>query len=190
MMHHRHPDPTIKPMKSWTRFGSLFRWTLLLSLFQGLLIPISGHSAEQRSNGTPSPHYRADSTKTVSNPHGSDAHFSKSLERQLDLNAEQAGAFEKIETAYRVMTIRKGADIRVAEVELAALLEDEKPNLELIKQKIAAIGTLRTELMAGRVDSLLQLRSVLTKEQHDRFRHILRERMEQMTNHHARLMTH
>ena len=187
MTHHRHLERPARKRKSGALFGSVFLWTLC---FQAMLVLLAGQAVGEPNRGTPSSHYREASPKTLSHPHGSDVQFSTALDRQLDLDGEQAAAFEKIETEYKVMTIRKSADIRIAEVELAALLEKDEPNLELVEQKIKDIGALRTELMMGRVNSLLKLRTVLTDEQYDRFRHILRERMEQMTNHHPRLMGH
>ncbi len=99
------------------------------------------------------------------------------LKETLKLNEEQEGAVRGIMTDYRKFTIKKGADIRIAEVELGELLEQKEPNREGLKKKVEELGGHRTELMMYRIDSLLKLREVLTKEQHEKFKAILKERM-------------
>lgn len=111
--------------------------------------------------------------------------FGKDLEKQLDLNKDQKQKFHEIQTQYRVTSIKKSAEVRAAEVELAALFSEETPNWDRINEKVREIGTMRTDLMLFRVASLHQLRELLTKEQYQKFREILLDRMEMMTGGHG-----
>ncbi len=99
------------------------------------------------------------------------------LKEELKLTAEQVEALKPIETDYRKVSIKKGADIRVAMVELAALLDQKKPDRNALKQKITEIANLQADLMQYRVEALLKLRDVLSEEQHEKFRTLLKERM-------------
>lgn len=99
------------------------------------------------------------------------------LKEELKLSKEQVEAVTPIEFDYRKVTIKKQADIRVAEVELGALLDQKKPDREALKKKIREIGDLQADLMMYRVESLLKLREILTEEQHETFRALLKERM-------------
>lgn len=112
---------------------------------------------------------------------GRDAHRDMSLSElkdELRLSPEQVEALKPIETDYRKATIQKTAAIRVAEVELGALLDTKTPDVNVLKQKIKEIGDLQADLMLYRVGSLLKLRKVLSEEQHEKFKSLLRQRME------------
>lgn len=100
------------------------------------------------------------------------------LKEALKLSPEQVEALKPIETDYRKATITKQAAVRVAEVELAALLDHKKPDRTALQQKIKEIGALQADLMLYRVESLLKLREVLSEEQHEKFKALLRQRME------------
>lgn len=107
--------------------------------------------------------------------------FGKDMEKQLDLNKDQKQQFHEIQTQYKVTSIKKQAEVRAAEVELAALFSQETPNWDQIKKKVKEIGDLKTDLMLFRVASLHKLRKILTDEQYQHFREILLDRMEMMT---------
>lgn len=100
------------------------------------------------------------------------------LKEELKLTEAQMEALKPIETDYRKATIKKQADIRVGEIELAALLDRKKSDLGALKKKVKEIGDLQTDLMMYRVESLLKLREILTEEQHEKFKALLKQRME------------
>ncbi|GKS58098.1 hypothetical protein YTPLAS18_16250 [Nitrospira sp.] len=123
-----------------------------------------------------SPHGRSPHTKGGS-PHHVTGHDMTPLLQDLKLSEEQSARLRRIETAYKSMTITKTAEIRVGEVELAALLDEREPDMGAITKAVNTIGSARTALTMGRVQSLLELKSILTAEQYDTFRSRLRERM-------------
>lgn len=98
----------------------------------------------------------------------------------LTLTPEQIEQLKPIETDYRKTLIRKEAEVRVAEVELAGMLDDKKLDVGAIKKKIREIGDIKTDMMIYRVDVLLRLREVLGEEQYLKYRNLLKERMEQL----------
>lgn len=168
--------------------------TLLGSFLLGWL-PISSlaQADEHITQGSTAYDHHGFSREAAPNPHGSEDRFAIPMEQQLNLTEQQAAEFRNIRTAYKVMTIAKTADIRVGEVELAALLDQENPDIALIEQKVSTIGGLRKDLMMGRVESLLKLKKLLKPEQYDMFHKLLQMRMETFANHsftHSPMMGH
>lgn len=105
------------------------------------------------------------------------------IKEELQLTKEQIEALKPFETEYRRDIIKKTTDIRVAEVELAALLDQKKPDQSALKKKLGEMGLLQNELMRYRIEALLKLREVLDEEQHERFKAMLRRRMEYFAEH-------
>ena len=153
------------------------------ALERGKTIDPSGMSADPmgappypstESSHAQSPHRRG------SNPHGTNRHGMTPILQDLNLSQEQTSRLRRIETAYKAMTITKTAEIRVGEVELAALLDEREPDMEAITKAVNTIGAARTKLTMGRVQSLLDVKNLLTAEQYERFRTQLRDRMESL----------
>lgn len=151
-----------------------------LALEGGTTTDPSGMSADPMG-APPYPHAQSPHTRSPhakgSSPHHAKGHGMKPLLDDLNLSEEQASRLRKIESAYKAMTITKTAEIRVGEVQLADLLDEREPDLAAITKAVSAIGTARTKLTMGRVQSLLDLKGILTAEQYDKFRSRLRDRM-------------
>lgn len=115
----------------------------------------------------------------------SDVHhpFSGSMEEELKLTDQQKEAFHRLQLDYDKMVVKKTADVRMAEVDLAALLGKDEPDRQAIQEQVKAIGKINEELMLGRIDSLLALRGTLTKDQYAQFREILHQRMTHVAGH-------
>lgn len=114
---------------------------------------------------------------------GREAHCRMSispLERreELKLSPEQMEALKPIELDYRKATIKKQAEIRLAEVELSSLLDRKKPDVDALKKKAKEISDLQADLMVYRTEALLKLRDILSEEQHEKFKSLLRQGME------------
>lgn len=107
-------------------------------------------------------------------------HFSRSMRSALMLTDQQKEAFDRIETDYEKMVIRKTADIRAGEIDLAALLGKEDHDRQAIQEQVHSIGKMKEDLMMARIDSLLTLKALLTEGQYEKFREILHERMTPM----------
>lgn len=171
------------------------RTTQCLSLCLGLvfiIVPFGGSWTDVQANPTSTTiftaAYKGERMPKGHPPMGLAPHpkgFGKDLEKQLDLNKDQKQKFHEIQTQYRVTSIKKNAEVRAAEVELAALFSQDTPDWNRIKEKVKEIGTMKTDLMLFRVASLHKLREMLTPEQYQKFREILLDRMEMMTGGHG-----
>ena len=109
--------------------------------------------------------------------------FSSSMEEELKLTDEQKEAFHRLRLDYDKMVVKKTADVRVAEVDLATLLGKDKLDRQAIEEQVKTIGAIKEDMMMARVDSLLELKGVLTEEQYGKFREILHQRMNQVEGH-------
>lgn len=110
-------------------------------------------------------------------------HFSSTMEEELMLTHEQKEAFNRLRLDYDKMVIKKTADVRMAEVDLATLLGKDKPDRQAIVEQVKTIGAIKEDMMMARIDSLLKLRGVLTEDQYGKFRELLHQRMNQVEGH-------
>jgi len=92
--------------------------------------------------------------------------------QDLGLNAEQERRLRDLRTEFAKESIRRGAEIRVAEIELDALLEQDKWDLAKIEPKVKQIATLQGDLRLARVKTLEAGRSVLTAEQLEKLKQV------------------
>ena len=92
--------------------------------------------------------------------------------QDLGLNAEQERRLRDLRTEFAKESIRRGAEIRVAEIELDALLEQDKWDLAKIEPKVKQIASLQGDLRLARVKTLEAGRSVLTAEQLEKLKQV------------------
>ena len=104
-------------------------------------------------------------------------HFSGSMEEELKLTDQQKESFHRLQLDYDKMIVKKTADVRMAEVDLATLLGKDEPDRQAIQEQVKTIGKIKEDMMLTRIDSLLALRGILTKTQYEQFRNILHQRM-------------
>ena len=95
----------------------------------------------------------------------------------------QKQAFDRINADYEKMVIKKTADIRAAEIDLATFLAKEEPDRQAIQEQVQAMGKIKEDMMMARIDSLLTLKAILTEGQYDQFRELLKQRMTQTMGH-------
>lgn len=100
------------------------------------------------------------------------------MKEELGLNEGQVKALEPLESDYRKTSIKNHADLRIAMIDLNALLEQKTPDKNAISKKVDEIGAIQKNLMLYRVDTMLKLKDILTPTQYDQFRAEIKERME------------
>lgn len=100
------------------------------------------------------------------------------MKDELGLKEDQVKAIEPLETDYRKTTIKSGADIRVAMIDLGSLLDQKTPNRSAISAKVDEISGFQKQMMMYRVDTLLKLKGILTPEQYAQFRSQIKAQME------------
>lgn len=90
--------------------------------------------------------------------------------QELGLTAEQERKLRDLRTEFTKDSIRRTADIRVAEIELDSLLEQDKWDVAKIEPKVKQIAGLRGDLRLARIKTLEAGRALLTAEQLEKFK--------------------
>lgn len=92
--------------------------------------------------------------------------------QELGLTADQEKKLRDIRTAFAKDAIRRGAEIRVAEVDLNTLLEQDSWDLAKIETQVKQISALRGDLRMARIRTLDAGRAALTPDQLTKLRTI------------------
>lgn len=85
--------------------------------------------------------------------------------QELGLTLDQERKLRDLRTEFAKESVRRSAEIRVAEIELDALLEQDKWDLAKIEPKVKQIATLQGDLRLARIKTLAAGREVLTSDQ-------------------------
>jgi len=92
--------------------------------------------------------------------------------QEFGLTPDQERKLRDLRTEFAKESVRRTADIRVAEIELTSLLEQEKWDLAKIEPKAKQVATLQGELRLARIRTLAAGREVLTPEQVEKLKQI------------------
>jgi len=87
---------------------------------------------------------------------------------ELGLSADQVSRLETLRGDFAREAIRRGADIRIAELDLATLLEQDPVDLAKVEAKVREVAQLRADLRIARLRTVEQGKAVLTPEQRTR----------------------
>lgn len=96
--------------------------------------------------------------------------FMLNMKDQLGLSLQQVQTLRDLRVAFEKETIQRGAEIRVAEVDLREALAQERVDLARAETLIRKIAGLRAELRLARVRTLEKGKGVLTPGQLEKFR--------------------
>ncbi len=92
--------------------------------------------------------------------------------QELGLNPEQERKLRTLRTEFEKESVRRTAEIRVAEIELDSLLEQDRWDLARIEPKVKQIGGLRADLRLARIKTLDAGRAVLTPDQLEKLKQV------------------
>ncbi len=92
--------------------------------------------------------------------------------QELGLSPDQVQKLQELRIGFEKETVRRNADIRVAEIDLNALLEKAQWDLNAIDAKVKQIAGLRGDLRFARIKTLAAGRALLTPEQLQKLRQI------------------
>ena len=92
---------------------------------------------------------------------------------ELGLSPEQVARLETIRGDFAREAIRRGADIRIAELDLATLLEQDPVDLAKVETKTREVAQIRADLQVARFRAVEQGKTVLTAEQRTRLQAML-----------------
>jgi Spy/CpxP family protein refolding chaperone len=92
---------------------------------------------------------------------------------ELGLTPEQVSRLETLRGEFARDAIRRDADIRIAEMDLVALLDQEPADLAKVEAKVRELAQLRAELRIARLRAIEQGKTLLTAEQRTRLQGLL-----------------
>ncbi|HKY09902.1 MAG TPA: Spy/CpxP family protein refolding chaperone, partial [Candidatus Binatia bacterium] len=88
---------------------------------------------------------------------------------QLQLSAEQVKNLEHLRDQFQRQSIRTDADLRILDLDTAALLDQPNVDVPKAEQKIREMEKLRADLRIARLRAIEQAKAVLTAEQRKKF---------------------
>jgi len=94
---------------------------------------------------------------------------------KLGLSPAQVKSLEQLRNDFQKESIRKDADLRVAEMDLNGLLGAEKIDMPKVEAKVREIERLRTDLRLARIRTIQKGKEVLTAEQRKKLQELLAE---------------
>jgi Spy/CpxP family protein refolding chaperone len=93
--------------------------------------------------------------------------------QELGLTPDQVARLEALRQGFAREAIRRDADIRVAELDLAAVLDHDPVDLAQAEARIHELARLRAQLRVERLRTIEQGKAVLTPEQRARLQALL-----------------
>lgn len=94
---------------------------------------------------------------------------------KLGLSDDQVRRMEQLRSNYEKESIRRDADIRVAEMDLDALLDAPKVDMAKVEAKVREIEKLRGDLRLARIRAIEKGKRLLTPDQRKKLREMLME---------------
>ncbi|HEX2260833.1 MAG TPA: periplasmic heavy metal sensor [Candidatus Binatia bacterium] len=94
---------------------------------------------------------------------------------KLGLSAAQVKSLEQLRNDFQKESIRKDADLRVAEMDLNGLLGAEKIDMPKVEAKVREIERLRTDLRLSRIRTIQKGKEVLSADQRKKLHELLTE---------------
>ena len=92
--------------------------------------------------------------------------------QELGLSPEQEKKLRDLRTEFSKEAVRRTADIRLAQIELESLLEQEQWDLAKIEPQVKQIAALQGELRVARIKTLAAGRALLTPQQLERLKQV------------------
>jgi len=94
---------------------------------------------------------------------------------KLGLSADQVRSLEQLRNDFQKASIRNDADVRVAEMDLDALLDEPKVDMAQVEAKVREIERLRADLRIARIRTIEKGKEQLTSEQRKKLQELLSE---------------
>ncbi|MDE2180812.1 MAG: periplasmic heavy metal sensor [candidate division NC10 bacterium] len=96
---------------------------------------------------------------------------------QLGLSVDQERSLRELRGSFEKESIKRTAEIDVAELELKGLLEADKVDIAKVEALAKKTAMLRADLRVARIKIIEAGKAVLTPEQHEKFKRLARESM-------------
>jgi Spy/CpxP family protein refolding chaperone len=101
------------------------------------------------------------------------------VQKALVLTDEQRKKIEDISFGVRKTVIQQEAALRVQRLELERMMRANTPDRAAIDKKIPEVVQALTTIMRARINALMDLSSALTKEQREKIREFVSQRIQQ-----------
>jgi len=95
---------------------------------------------------------------------------------KLGLSGDQVKKLEQLKTEFQKESIRRDADVRVAEMDLKGLLEAQPVDMANVEAKVKEIEHSRADLRFARIRAIEKAKELLTADQKKKLQEILAER--------------
>ncbi len=92
------------------------------------------------------------------------------LKNELKLSDEQIDKFKKLRNDYERESIKRGAEIKLAEMDLWDLFDKKDFTADQMEKKVREVEAKKTDLRVFRFKQLSTVKSILTPEQFEKFR--------------------
>jgi Spy/CpxP family protein refolding chaperone len=96
------------------------------------------------------------------------------IQKEVGLNDGQVDQLEKLWTDQRKQRIRQRADMAIARMDLRQLLGASTVDEKAVNAKVKELGDLHAASLRARVDSVLAMRKILTPEQREKMKTLMR----------------
>jgi Spy/CpxP family protein refolding chaperone len=90
----------------------------------------------------------------------------------LNLNADQVRKLEQLRDSFQRQAIRNDADLRIVELDIATLLDNDPTDMVKLEQKMRESEKLRADLRIARIRAIEQARALLNAEQKKKFQEL------------------
>jgi hypothetical protein len=94
---------------------------------------------------------------------------------RLGLSADQVRKLEQFRDNFQRQSIRNDADLRIVEIDIAALLDHESVEMTKLEAKIREAEKLRADLRLARIRAIEQAKSQLNAEQKKKLQELIAE---------------
>lgn len=101
------------------------------------------------------------------------------LADRVSLSGEQVKKLGDLYIDLQRYTIRRQADLDVADAELRRLVSNDRVDLAAVRSKVKEMESLQTEFTMKKIETVLQAVAVLTHDQHLKVMLLVRELLEQ-----------
>ncbi|MFZ5863413.1 MAG: Spy/CpxP family protein refolding chaperone [Nitrospirota bacterium] len=92
------------------------------------------------------------------------------MKDELKLSDEQIEKFKKLRNEYEREQIRRGAEIKIAEMDLWDLFDKKDVTGDQVEKKVREVEAKKTDLRVFRFKHVVTIKTILTPEQFEKFR--------------------
>ena len=98
------------------------------------------------------------------------------LADELELSKAQRDELSELATAHKKNAIKQRAEIELARVDLPKLMKQDDPDMDAMRDQLMKIATLRVDMKCQQIQFRIDSRNVLTEEQQEGLKKILKEK--------------